>query len=310
MDKDGEIEKSSHGIEFKEEHTNANKSPKLRGLKPKTHKSEVGSIANARNKTETLKLDRSLSNYDKQCSKAVKSIEFAQRSFLDNLQARKSKAGRKISTDVWFSTQRRGSSPVLLTERLRNAEVPEGTVNARNINRLFVHRHSLPTDSLIGYGKGSQPKTEASAAFLGTKPYTKSRSFSNLEFLKEESLTNFQRSGSLPKLDPLLLEQSKRKAFSSLGKGDTGDKKQTGKANPLGRNRNWQGKIKLKDSFSKSNSMIVDYTEKCDDVIEGQLVSKPIVRKTFQPLPAIVVDFDNSTTTSRAHDEKTSPRDD
>lgn len=206
--------------------------------------SEVGNMAMAKNKNQNQQLLKSLDCYDKQRIKAARSIEFAQRSFKENLKTLSTKLGDGQFDDSrlrrFQGEKRRQSSPAQLsfiksTDSLslkeslspesETAEAPfsNGTRSrvVNDANRLAFHRHSLPPDEYSSLRAFQSRKANKP---LSLKPDTvnipsnlKSASWSNLQRLQQtlsqaqQNLGNSKSmSSSLPKIDSVELTTERK----------------------------------------------------------------------------------------------------
>lgn len=191
--------------------------------------SEVGNMATAKNKSQDLQLMKSLDHYDKQRLKAARSIEFAQRSFKNNLKTLNNKLG-----DVQFDDprlrryhgreQRRQSSPAPLshTKSTDSLDVnTKGNLSPQSEMEmplsdeargrfLSYHRHSLPPEnsSLRTFQDVKTNKAlslKPDSINMQSRAYFKSASWSNLQETLSQAQQNFGNSKSvsfsLPKID-------------------------------------------------------------------------------------------------------------
>ncbi|KAK3732833.1 hypothetical protein QZH41_002830 [Actinostola sp. cb2023] len=196
--------------------------------------SEIGSMALARNRNEGLRLSRSLDCYDKQRIKAARSIELAQRSLKNNLKTLSSKLGdggqledAKLRRLRRENRRQSSPAPLSLATSSQNSiefaakggslqgselEMPLGS-KARNfihLNRLVLHRHSLPSGECSSLKVFQTTRTNSSLSLKpgnvnNTMKYElKSASWSNLgETLNTEQNLHKSKSVScnLPKID-------------------------------------------------------------------------------------------------------------
>ncbi|KXJ18892.1 hypothetical protein AC249_AIPGENE20175 [Exaiptasia diaphana] len=182
--------------------------PLKKGLKPSQSKcSEIGNMAMVKNKNQGLQLMKSLECYDKQRAKAARSIEFAKRSFKDNLKSLNSKLVDGQFDDTRFGRfkgdRRRQSSPSTLSVdgsidlrkgnilQEREVEMPLRASGARNhiqsMKRLSIHRHSLPEDKLYSLNVVQTSKANKDLSLrsdnisISSKNLLKSSSWSNID---------------------------------------------------------------------------------------------------------------------------------
>lgn len=198
--------------------------------------SEVGNMAAAKNKSHNLQLMKNLDHYDKQRLKAARSIEFAQRSFKDNLKTLNSKLGDVQFDDPrlrrYHGKKRRQSSPAPLSyikstnspdvytkgglSPESDPEMPLSDEARRRFllnTRLAYHRHSLPPDdhsSLTAFQTSKTNKTlslKPDSVNIQSETYVKSASWSNFEETLNQARQNLGNSKSvsfsLPKIDSL-----------------------------------------------------------------------------------------------------------
>lgn len=218
-------------------------SPKKHDKNMKYH-SETGNIALARNKCEDMLLHRNLEFYDKQSSKAVKSMEFARQQFLKTLSCKgNSKYNEEEVLRRFSDDKRRQSSPVVFSFATRNASIVKGQSvmhdtglvstedekSSSKLNRLYQHRHSLPIDrhNSLRIFQSSRARKEASLSYqtedsANESFRTKARSWNDLKTLSDSGNKDVRplklHSSSLPKLYDITTGRKDKGTSSAIDK--------------------------------------------------------------------------------------------